>query len=393
MVEFQATSLNSIDADLWQQSMFKITRKKLLIFAGTVFTVIGIVGIFVPILPTTPWLLLAAACYLRGSEKFYHWLLNNRLFGFYIRNYIEGKGMPLMMKLFTLILLWLTIGISIWIGTQNLAVRIILALVAAGVTVHIITIKTRKTNKPSGKIKVTKGDINILDKQLTTRDTYNYIASSRYNFRQHSRFKTELEQLAQRWRQDKLLNIGCAHGPDFPPFKESFELHGVDYSSETLKLAQKYAEKHQFKVNLQEADARQLPYANDFFDFAIAIAVYHHIEDKEGRMQALKELYRVLKPGGEAFITVWNRWQPRHWLKKKSFMSPWKTKDKTLYRYYYLFTYREFEQLVRQAGFEIIKSSPEARYRFPIKDFSRNICLLVEEKLINPPPPTASPHR
>ncbi len=131
--------------------MSTTTRKRLLVLAGTIFTAIGIVGIFVPILPTTPFLLLAAACYLRGSEKFYHWLLNNKLFSFYIRNYIEGKGMPLKIKIFTLTLLWLSIGISIWIGTQNLAIRIILALVAAGVTVHIITIKTRKTNKTSNE--------------------------------------------------------------------------------------------------------------------------------------------------------------------------------------------------------------------------------------------------
>lgn len=350
-------------------------RKRLLVIAGTVFTAIGIVGLFVPVLPTTPFLLLAAACYLRGSERFYHWLLHNKMFGSYIRNYIEGRGMPLKMKFFTLILLWLSIGISMWIGTQNLTIRIILAVVAAGVTIHIIAIKTRKNNKMNPE----KGDFNIPDKQTTTRDTYNLIASSRYNFRQHSRFQTELEKLGQHWGRGKLLNVGCAHGPDLIPFKESFELHGVDYSTEMLKMAQKYAEKYQFTVDLKEADACNLPYANDFFDYAIAVAVYHHIEDKEGRIQGLKELYRVLKPGGEAFITVWNRWQPRHWLQKKSYMRPWKTKDKTLYRYYYLYTYREFEQLVRQAGFEVLKSSPEARYKFPIKMFSRNICLLVKK--------------
>ena len=214
----------------------------------------------------------------------------------------------------------------------------------------------------------------------TTRDTYNQIAPSWYNYRHRSRFQSELEQLARRWRQGKLLNVGCAHGPDFVPFKESFELHGVDYSAEMLKLAQKYAEKYQFKVELREADARHLPYTNDFFDFAIAVTVYHHIEDSEGRMQALKELRRVLKPGGEAFITVWNRWQPRFWLKKKDVMVPWKSQDKTLYRYYYLFSYRELEKLVRQAGFEVMKSFPEYRYKFPFKIFSRNICLLVKKK-------------
>lgn len=213
----------------------------------------------------------------------------------------------------------------------------------------------------------------------TTRDTYNLIAPSRANFRQYSRFQVELAQLVRRWQQGRLLNIGCAHGPDFTPFKESFELYGVDYSSEMLHLAQKYAEKYRFKANLQEADARQLPYANDFFGFAIAVAVYHHIEDNTGRTQALKELYRVLKPGGEAFITVWNRWQPRFWLKKKSIMMPWRSKEKTLYRYYYLFTYGELEKLVRQVGFEVIKSFPENRYKFPVKMFSRNVCVLVKK--------------
>ena len=213
----------------------------------------------------------------------------------------------------------------------------------------------------------------------TTRDTYNRIASSRYNFRHHSRFQVELENLARRWQRGKLLNVGCAHGPDFPPFASSFELYGVDYSPEMLKLAQKYAEKYQFSVNLQEADACKLPYANDFFDFAIAVAVYHHLENNEGRIQTLKELYRVLKPGGEAFITVWNRWQPRHWLKKKSFMRPWNTKEKTLYRYYYLFSYGELEKSVRQVGFELIKSFPESTYKFPVKMFSRNVCILVKK--------------
>ncbi|MBN1160468.1 MAG: methyltransferase domain-containing protein [Dehalococcoidales bacterium] len=213
-----------------------------------------------------------------------------------------------------------------------------------------------------------------------TRDTYNLIAWSRYNFRQRSRFQTELEQLSQHWGHGRLLNVGCAHGPDFPPFKDSFELYGVDFSAEVLKLAQKYAEKHKFKVDFQEADARQLPYENSCFDYAIAVAVYHHIEEKEGRMQALKELYRVLKPGGEAFITAWNRWQPQHWFHKKNYIHPWKSGDKKLYRFYYLFTYGELENLARKAGFEIIKSYPEARYIFPIKVFSRNICLLVRKE-------------
>src|SRR4030042_6850274 len=186
----------------------------------------------------------------------------------------------------------------------------------------------------------------------TTQDTYNLIAPSWYNYRHRSRFQSELVQLAQRWQKGKLLNVGCAHGADFVPFATGFELHGVDYSTKMLELAQKYAAKNKFNVILKEADARCLPYADDSFDYSISLAVIHHIEDSEGRIQALKELYRVLKPGGEAFITIWNRWEPKHWFKKKNLLHPWKSKEKTLYRYYYLFSFHEIERLARKAGFE-----------------------------------------
>lgn len=213
----------------------------------------------------------------------------------------------------------------------------------------------------------------------TTRDIFDRIATGWYSFRHRSIFTAELEALARRWRGGKLLNVGCAHGPDFPPFGQGFELYGIDLSRKMLELARQYAEKYQFQVNLAEADARRLPYANDYFDWAIAVATYHHIEDNEGRLQALRELKRVLKPGGEAFITVWNRWQPRFWLKKKDILVPWKSKEKTHYRYYHLFSYGELEAIVKKAGLEVVKSYPESKYKFPIKAFSRNVCVLVRK--------------
>ncbi|MDH4068647.1 MAG: YbaN family protein [Dehalococcoidia bacterium] len=119
-------------------------KRRLLIGAGTLSTGLGIIGIFVPILPTTPFLLLAAACYMRSSERFYRWLINNRVFGAYIRNYIEGRGMPVRIKIITILLLWLTIGLTIVFGIQNIVVRIVLICVAIGVTVHIALIRKRK---------------------------------------------------------------------------------------------------------------------------------------------------------------------------------------------------------------------------------------------------------
>jgi len=121
------------------------TKRKLLIGAGTLSTGIGIIGIFIPLLPTTPFLLLAAACYMRSSERFYQWLIHNRIFGAYVRNYIEGKGMPIRVKIFIILLLWLTIGLSITFAVQNnIVIRIILICIAIGVTAHIALIKKRK---------------------------------------------------------------------------------------------------------------------------------------------------------------------------------------------------------------------------------------------------------
>lgn len=212
----------------------------------------------------------------------------------------------------------------------------------------------------------------------TTREIFNQIAPGWYNFRHRSIFRSELEALARRWQKGKLLNIGCAHGPDFLPFTQGFDLHGVDFSTGMLELARKYAGKFGFEVNLVLGDAVHLPYSDETFDRAISVATYHHIKGRENKETALRELRRVLKPGGEAFITVWNRWQPRFWLSDRETTVPWRTKGETLHRYYYLFSYAELEKLVKRAGLEILKSFPERAYRFPLKLFSRNICLLVK---------------
>jgi tRNA (uracil-5-)-methyltransferase TRM9 len=212
------------------------------------------------------------------------------------------------------------------------------------------------------------------------REVFNEIAPSWYNFRHWSRFPTELESLAGRWQRGKLLNLGCGHGADFLPFKESFELYGVDFSTEMLKFARKYAKKFGFAVKLKLADIRKLPYPNETFNWAISVGAYHHIKSGE-HQAAMSELRRVLKPGGEVFITVWNGGQPKFWFKGKELKVPWRKRGKTLYRYHYLFSYPELEKLAEKAGFVVIKSFPESAYRFPLKFFSRNICLLAKKSV------------
>jgi ubiquinone/menaquinone biosynthesis C-methylase UbiE len=208
---------------------------------------------------------------------------------------------------------------------------------------------------------------------------FDAIAPAWYNFRQHTIFKTELEALAERWQRGSLLNLGCGHGADFLPFKDTFELSGIDYSAGMLKQANKFAIKHGFHARLVNADMRKLPFADASIDYAISIAALHHLKGHNGQLQALTELRRVLKPGAEAFVTVWNRRQPRFWLKSKELLVPFNIKGETIERYYYLFTFGEIERLAGLGGFEVLKSSPESRYHSPVRAFSRNICLLLKK--------------
>ena len=113
-----------------------------LISAGTFFVVLGFLGILIPLLPTTPFLLLAAACYARGSRRFYDWLLNNRLFGKYIKDYIAGRGIPFRTKVLSISLLWLTIGYSTLFVMPLFFGKIVLVFIAVTVTIHILKIKT-----------------------------------------------------------------------------------------------------------------------------------------------------------------------------------------------------------------------------------------------------------
>ena len=217
----------------------------------------------------------------------------------------------------------------------------------------------------------------------TNKEAFDQIAESWYRVRHWPLLREELEELAQRWQGGKLLNVGCAHGPDFLPFREGFELWGIDSSPAMLKQGRRYQTKFDFYANLIAADALSLPFPDDTFDWAIAIATYHHIKGENERKRAFRELKRILKPGGEAFLTVWNHGQPRFFLKPKDQEVPWKLKGKTVYRYYHLFSSGELRKLLSKVGFEIISMSAEKSYRFPIKSFSRNICVLVKKPTLH----------
>lgn len=118
--------------------------KGILIFSGTLSLAMGIVGIFLPILPTTPFLLLSAACYTKSSKRFHEWLIYNRILGDYIRNYQEGNGISRNVKIITISLLWVTILSSMLFVVSSSIIRYLLLLIAVCVTVHILTLKTLK---------------------------------------------------------------------------------------------------------------------------------------------------------------------------------------------------------------------------------------------------------
>jgi uncharacterized membrane protein YbaN (DUF454 family) len=112
----------------------------LLIVAGTISVALGVIGIFLPLMPTTVFLLLAAACYARSSERFYRRLIDHRFLGAYIRNSREGRGMRRRDKVVTLAMLWIGIGATMIFTAQTMWVRVLLAIIAIGVTVHVARI-------------------------------------------------------------------------------------------------------------------------------------------------------------------------------------------------------------------------------------------------------------
>jgi uncharacterized protein len=116
----------------------------LLILAGLASVGIGTVGIFVPLLPTTPFYLLAAACFFRSSDRLYRWLIRNKWCGPYIRNYREHRAIPRHAKILALVLLWGTIGHAVFILLDLLWLRILLVAIAIGVTIYLLRLKTIK---------------------------------------------------------------------------------------------------------------------------------------------------------------------------------------------------------------------------------------------------------
>jgi len=114
----------------------------ILIISGILSMIIAIIGIFLPLVPTTPLLLLAAACFAKSSDRFYNWLVNNRYLGSFIRNYRERKGVHFKIKAGALTFMWAVMLYTALFVIKILIIKIILIIIAIAVTIHLFRIKT-----------------------------------------------------------------------------------------------------------------------------------------------------------------------------------------------------------------------------------------------------------
>jgi uncharacterized membrane protein YbaN (DUF454 family) len=115
----------------------------ILVIIGSVSLILGLLGIFLPVLPTTPFLLLSAAVWVKASPRLYTWLINHRVFGEYIRNFRENRALPLRVKIISVSLLWATMSYCIIVvASGKLWLRLMLLTLAIAITWHILSYAT-----------------------------------------------------------------------------------------------------------------------------------------------------------------------------------------------------------------------------------------------------------
>jgi ubiquinone/menaquinone biosynthesis C-methylase UbiE len=191
-------------------------------------------------------------------------------------------------------------------------------------------------------------------KTQSQKQVWNSIAEEWNKFRNEP--EKEIVQFLKK-QNGNVLDLGCGSGRYLTKIKNG-KMFLVDFSEKMIKFAKQKAEKQKIKAEFIVSSAEKLPFKNNFFDSAIAIASIHCIETEKARKKALKELYRVLKPKANAIITVWNK--NSKWFKNspKNKMVKWREKGE---RYYYLYDESEISELLKEVGFKIksIKSDKE----------------------------------
>jgi hypothetical protein len=109
---------------------------------GSLALAAGVLGVFLPLLPTTPFVLLAAWCFLRSSDKLYDWVIKNETFGPTVKNYQEGKGIAQKTRIRAIVMMWVTISVSAYFFVSNLYVVALLYLIAISVSLYLYRLPT-----------------------------------------------------------------------------------------------------------------------------------------------------------------------------------------------------------------------------------------------------------
>ncbi len=117
-------------------------KKTLLFIIGTLCLILGAIGIVLPLLPTTPFLLVSLWCYLRSSDKLYNFVLQNKYLAPFVKDYMSGNGIPTRAKKKAVFTIWLTIGFSVLFILDKIFVKIMLLTIASIVSIYIFTRKT-----------------------------------------------------------------------------------------------------------------------------------------------------------------------------------------------------------------------------------------------------------
>ncbi len=149
----------------------------------------------------------------------------------------------------------------------------------------------------------------------------------------------------------KILDAGSGSGRHLQKVKEGI-MYEVDFSPAMLEFAQKKGKAEKIKAEYIQAPLTKLPFKKDFFNGAITIASVHCLQTKKERVRAMKEIYRVLKPGARALITVWNKKAKRFLNGPKERLIAWKDAGE---RYYYLFDIDEIKAIALEEKFEVKK--------------------------------------
>jgi ubiquinone/menaquinone biosynthesis C-methylase UbiE len=157
-------------------------------------------------------------------------------------------------------------------------------------------------------------------------------------------------------KKGRVLDLGCGSGRNFIANK-NIQYYGVDFSGEMLKFAEKISKAEKINAIFLKELAEKLSFEDNFFDAAMFVSTLHCIIDEKNRGKALRELYRVLKKGAEALITVWDKETNKKFEKipaKEGFVN-WKKEGVNHQRYYYFYSREELEKLLKEIGFKILK--------------------------------------